>query len=265
LLAEPLPAIGEKGLFTRELENALLQRKIDFAVHSLKDVPEELPPGLVLCMVGPREDPRDVFISRTGLTLAAMPPGAVIGTSSPRRAAQLLYFRSDLRIVSVRGNVATRIQKMEKEKLDGIVLAAAGILRLDLGERVTEYLSPSVCLPAAGQGALAAECRADDADTLALLAALRHEPTELALRAERAALRRLGGGCRLPLAALAVWTAEALSLEALAADADGRRLVRARAAVKAPDEVAAAALGEGVAAEIVARRRAEAKGTKERS
>jgi hydroxymethylbilane synthase len=253
LLAAPLPEIGGKGLFTQELESALLRREIDFAVHSLKDVPGDIPPGLVLRTVGPRADPRDVFVSRTGCPLEELPPGAAIGTSSPRRAAQLRWFRPDLRIKPVRGNLATRLQKMDDEGLDGLVLAAAGILRLDLRHRITEYLSASVCLSAAGQGTLGAECRAEDAETLALLAAVRHRPTELAATAERALLHRLGGNCRIPLAALAVWDESALRLEALVIDAEGRRLARAAVTAAAADEAAATALGEAVAAEIMAR------------
>jgi hydroxymethylbilane synthase len=253
LTAVPLPEIGGKGLFTQELENLLFRREIDFAVHSLKDVPGELPAGLTLRTVGRREDPRDALISRSGRPLAELPPGARLGTSSLRRAAQLRHLRPDLRIESLRGNLATRIHKLESEGLDGIILAAAGLLRLGLETKVTEYLPVSVCLPAAGQGALGAECRADDAETVSLLATVAHKPTELAATAERTLLDRLGGGCRRPIAALALWEGEILRLQALTADEDGRRLTRAEAAAAARDEATAVALGESAAALIAAR------------
>jgi hydroxymethylbilane synthase len=253
LAALPLPAIGDKGLFTRELESALLAREIDFAVHSLKDVPGELLPGLTLRTTGERADHRDALVSRLGLSLAELPRGARVGTSSLRRAAQLLHLRPDLDIVPLRGNLATRLNKLDSENLDGIVLAAAGLSRLGRTERVTEYLSVSVCLPAAGQGTLAAECRADDAETLSLLAAVRHVPTELAAAAERTLLARMGGGCRAPLAALAVWERGELFLSALAASADGRRLARAAAGAAVAAPPAAEELGERVAAELAAR------------
>jgi hydroxymethylbilane synthase len=253
LLSLPLPEIGGKGLFTQELENSLLGHEIDFAVHSLKDVPEELAPGLALRAVGPREDPRDALVSRSGRLLADLPLGAVIGTSSLRRAAQLRHWRSDLRVTPLRGNLATRLRKLETEGLDGIILAAAGLLRLGLAERATEYLPLSVCLPAAGQGALGVEYRADDAATFALLEAVGHRPTELAVTAERTLLSRLGGGCRRPIAALAVWEGETLRLRALAATEDGRLLARAEEMAAAPCPAEAAALGEKAAACIAGR------------
>ncbi|MDR1320363.1 MAG: hydroxymethylbilane synthase [Gracilibacteraceae bacterium] len=253
LLSLPLPEIGGKGLFTQELENSLLGHEIDFAVHSMKDVPEELAPGLALRAVGPREDPRDALVSSFGRPLAELPPGAVIGTSSLRRAAQLRHWRSDLCVTPLRGNLATRLHKLDTENLDGIILAAAGLLRLGLAERATEYLPLSVCLPAAGQGALGVEYREDDAETGALLEAAGHRPTELAVTAERTLLSRLGGGCRRPIAALAVWEGETLRLRALAATEDGRRLTRAEEAAAAPGTAEAAALGERVAASIIER------------
>ena len=198
-----LSKIGGRGIFVKEIEHALLAGKIDLAVHSLKDLPSTLPSGLTIAAIPLREDARDVLIARNGLPLTALPPGATLATSSPRRFAQLRAARPDLRFVDLRGNVDTRLRRLHAGDFDAIVLAAAGVLRLGRGGEVTEYLPLDLCLPAVGQGALAVEVRADDADLLKLLSAVDHPRTRAAVTAERAFLRTLGGGCRVPIAAYA--------------------------------------------------------------
>jgi hydroxymethylbilane synthase len=226
-LDTPLPEIGGKGVFTEELEQALLAGEIDVAVHSLKDLPVAVTPGLGLGAICEREDARDVLISLAGNALAALPAGARVGTSSLRRSVQLLRARADLTIVSLRGNVDTRLRKARQGDYDAIVLAAAGVHRLGLKAAITEYLSFDVMLPAPGQGALAIQCRADDAVTRARLNALDHAPTRAAVEAERAFLSGLGGGCAAPVAAYATVNAEGgLALTGLAASADGRAALR---------------------------------------
>ena len=226
ILDTPLAAIGGKGLFVKEIEEALLRGEIDLAVHSMKDVPTHVPPGLEILAIPEREDPRDVLISRGGMTLERLERGARIGTSSLRRQAQLLNLRPDLSIQVLRGNLDTRLRKLAAGEYDGIVLAAAGLRRLGWADRVTEYLSPDVCLPAIGQGALALEGRADDAFVRDVAARLDHRPTRLAVTAERALLERLEGGCQVPIAAHAMVEGDALMMNALVAGVDGRRLVR---------------------------------------
>ncbi len=222
ILDKPLPEIGGKGLFTEELENALRSGEIDIAVHSLKDLPIDNAPGLTLGAIGEREDPRDVLISRQYHTLASLPHGARVGTSSLRRAAQLLAARPDLKILSLRGNVDTRIRKAMQGEYDAITLAAAGVLRLGFGSHIAEYLSFDVMLPAPGQGALAVQCRADDHRTIDLLRPIDHASTRSAVMAERAFLNGLGGGCSAPIAAYA----QANHLVGLVASKDGKRVIR---------------------------------------
>ncbi len=226
ILDTPLAAIGGKSLFVKEIEEALLRGEIDLAVHSMKDVPTYLPEGLEILSIPEREDPRDVLISRDGVTLDRLAAGARIGTSSLRRQAQLLNVRPDLSIQILRGNLDTRLRKLEAGEYDGIILAAAGIRRLGWTDRVTEYLSPDVCLPAIGQGALALEGRADDAFVRDVAARLDHRPTRMAVTAERALLERLEGGCQVPIAAHATIMGESLVMSALIAGVNGRRLVR---------------------------------------
>lgn len=249
----PLPALGGKGAFTQEIEAALLQGRIQMAVHSLKDLPTELPAGLVIGATPERGDARDALISREGRALAELPAGAVVGTSSLRRSAQLLALRPDLRIAPLRGNVDTRLRKLGEGMYDAIVLAVAGLARLGLAGRITEHLAPEVMLPAPGQGALAVEARADDGETLALLAAaLEHPATRAAVTAERALLTALGGGCHLPIAAygeVAPGTG-VLRLRGLIAAADGRRSVRGEIGGPAAD---AARLGAALAEELLGR------------
>ena len=226
ILDVPLATIGGKGLFVKEIEDALLQGEIDLAVHSMKDVPTALPEGLEILCVPAREDPRDALISREAKPLDRLPRGARVGTSSLRRQAQLLHHRPDLKIEMLRGNLDTRLRKLRDGEFDAIVLAAAGLKRMGWVEQITEYLPSEVSLPAIGQGALGLEGRRDDAFVRGILAALDHHPTRTAVTAERALLERLEGGCQVPIAAHATLSGERLRLEGLVASVDGRRLVR---------------------------------------
>lgn len=230
LLDRPLPEIGGKGLFTAELEQALLSGEIDIAVHSLKDLPVDLPAGLWVGAISPREDPRDVLISKAGWKLMELPAGARVGTSSLRRAAQLKAARPDLTLVALRGNVDTRVYKALDGDYDAVVLASAGVKRLGLQENVTEFLPLTIMLPAPGQGAMAVQCRADDRRTLSLLAAIDHASTRACVDAERTFLSALGGGCSSPVAAFAHAMLEdesgPIELTGLVASVDGQRLIR---------------------------------------
>ena len=203
ILDKPLPEIGGKGLFTQELESELLSGAVHCAVHSLKDLPVENPEGLMIGCIPARAEVRDALISMNGYTVATLPNNALVGTSSLRRAAQLLYLRPNLRIESLRGNVDTRVRKALDGQYDAIILAGAGLTRLGLDQHVTEWLPLDIMLPAPGQGALAVQCRADDQMTLDLLGALEDESTRKAITAERAFLSGLGGGCAVPVAAFA--------------------------------------------------------------
>ncbi len=252
ILDAPLAKVGGKGLFVKEIEEQLLSRSVDLAVHSLKDMPSELPAGLVLAAVPEREDPRDALVSRRVATLDALPRGARVGTSSLRRACQLLQRRPDLQIVSIRGNVQTRLRKIDEE-LDVGVLAAAGLKRLGLADRIAEALDPSVLLPAVGQGVLALEARADDEPVLSRLRALEHAPTRLAVAAERAFLGRLGGGCQVPIAAHAVVGPGGLDFRGLVAHPDGSQSVTFSARLDGPSLAAAEALGRRGAEDVLAR------------
>ncbi len=225
----PLSLIGGSGLFTKEIQRALLDRTVEVAVHSLKDLPTQPVEGLILGAVPPREDVADALIAPTARTLQGLPPGAKVGTGSLRRKAQLLHIRADLVVVDVRGNVETRLNKALLGELDGVVLAEAGLKRLGLDHHVTERLGPPRFLPAVGQGALGIECRADDASTLARLLPLDHPPTHRAVIAERRVLAGLEGGCMIPLAAFAQETTEGLSLQAHVLDPDGRERITANA------------------------------------
>lgn len=226
ILDVPLAKIGGKGLFVKEIEDALLEGEIDFAVHSMKDVPTALPKGLAITCVPEREDARDVLITRDGRTFAALPHGARIGTSSLRRQAQLLEHRPDCQILMLRGNLDTRIRKLREGAYDAIVLAAAGLRRLGWADQVTEYLPIELCLPAIGQGALGIESRQDDALVAEILSRLEDAPTRVAVTAERALLHRLEGGCQVPIAAHAVVQDRRVHLRALVASVDGKQIVR---------------------------------------
>src|SRR5574337_652459 len=221
-----LSQVGGKGLFVKEIEEALLDGRIDLAVHSLKDLPAELAPGLREGAVLRREDPLDALIARNGCRFTDLPRGARIGTSSLRRQVQFLHCRPDLQIVSLRGNVQTRLRKLEELDLEAVVLAAAGLIRLGLQDRITERLQPELCLPAIGQGALVIEIREGDRRTAALVGTLNHRETRQATTAERAFLRHLGGSCVTPIAAFGEIDGEALALTGMVAGLDGKRLLR---------------------------------------
>lgn len=226
----PLAKVGGKGLFVKEIEEAMLRGEIDLAVHSMKDVPTVLPRELHLAVVTEREDARDAVLSRDGRKFLDLPSGAVVGTSSLRRQAQLRSRRPDLAFESLRGNLDTRLRKLQEGRYAAVILAAAGLRRLGLEARVTEYLDATVSLPAIGQGALGLECRVDDARVHALIAALDHRPTHVCVAAERAFLERLEGGCQVPIAAHATLAFDAgrelLRLDGLVASVDGARVIR---------------------------------------
>ncbi len=222
----PLAKIGGKGLFVKEIEEALLAGDIDLAVHSMKDVPAELPPGLDILCVPPREDPRDALISGSGRLFKDLPQSARVGTSSLRRQSQLLHARPDLRVEMLRGNLDTRLRKLREGRFDAIVLAAAGLRRLSWGHEITEYLDPAISLPAIGQGALGIEGRRDDAFVCELLGRLNDSDTRITVSAERALLHRLQGGCQVPIAAHAVLDGEELRLDGLIASVDGKTIIR---------------------------------------
>ncbi|MEK6632732.1 MAG: hydroxymethylbilane synthase, partial [Nitrospirota bacterium] len=222
----PLAKIGGKGLFVKEIEEALLSGEIDFAVHSMKDVPTQLPDGLEILCVPPREDSRDALISRTGCRFQELPVGARVGSSSLRRQSQFLHARPDLRIEMLRGNLDTRLKKLKEGQFDAIILAAAGLRRLGWTEEITEYLDPQLCLPAIGQGALGIEGRSNDQFVRSILSRLTHPPTQVAVTAERALLHRLEGGCQVPIAAYATLTNDQVRLEGLVASVDGKTVIR---------------------------------------
>jgi hydroxymethylbilane synthase len=243
---------GTKGLFIKEIEEALASGAIDLAVHSLKDLPTDQPAGLVVGAVPEREDARDALITRDGEAFAALGPGARIGTSSLRRQSQLKNLRPDLQVLPLRGNVDTRLKKLERGDCDAVALAAAGLARLGLADRVTQYFGVEELCPAVGQGALALEVREGDEATADAIRPLDHQPTHRAVRAERAVLRRLGGGCSVPIAAHAVpWSAlgdSQLRLVAVVASPNGERLIRATAVGPEDDPER---LGFGVAEELL--------------
>ena len=222
----PLAKIGGKGLFVKEIEEALIQRRIDLAVHSIKDVPTQFPQGLHLSVITKREDPRDVFISREGKTLRDLPKGAKIGTSSLRRQAQLLRYRSDFELIPLRGNLDTRLKKLKTMNLDGIVLALAGVKRLGLVEKVTEIISTDISLPAIGQGALGIETRQGDPEIEEQIRFLNDRDSWIAVSAERSFLNRLEGGCQVPIAAFARIAGATLRVDGLVGTIDGKRILR---------------------------------------
>lgn len=243
----PLSEVGGKGLFVKEIEEALLDGRADLAVHSIKDVPGVLPEGLAIVCIPPREDARDVLVSPKFATLAGLPSGAKVGTSSLRRAVALTAKRPDIVIVPLRGNVDTRLRKVEAGECDAIVLARAGLVRLGLEGRATEVLEPEVSLPAVGQGALGIETRADDQKTRALLSVVHHAETATCVWAERGVMVALEGDCRTPLAAMATRTHEGMTLHAFVAEPDGSRFRRLSRSTQWPaDERAAEAFGREV-------------------
>jgi len=232
ILDVPLAKVGGKGLFVKEIEEALLTGEADFAVHSMKDVPTDFPNGLHLAVICKREDPRDAFISQVKSeklkvkSFKELPNGAVVGTSSLRRACQLLNIRPDLKIEQLRGNLDTRLRKLDEGKFDAIILAAAGVKRLGWAERITEVIEPEVSLPAIGQGAIGIECRVDDDFINKLITPLNHPETSVCVRAERACLKKLEGGCQVPIAAHATLNNDKLSMDGLVGSVLGDRIIK---------------------------------------
>lgn len=226
ILDVPLAKVGGKGLFVKEIEQAIITREIDLAVHSLKDMPAELPDELCFGAIPQRENPADVLISKSGAGLTELKPGARIGTSSLRRTAQLRYARPDVNIIALRGNLDTRLRKLKNEDIDAIVLAAAGVIRLQCEHCIAEYLDPGRMLPAVGQGALCIEIRKDNVDVMGLVTALDHHETHMAVRGERAFLKRLEGGCQVPIAACGGIQNHTYNLSGLVADIAGTTIIK---------------------------------------
>ncbi|WP_088189451.1 hydroxymethylbilane synthase [Desulfosporosinus sp. FKA] len=255
ILDVPLAKIGDKGLFTKELEHGLLSNQLDMAIHSLKDLPTILPQGLDICAFCEREEPRDVFLSKSGTLLEELPEGALVGTSSLRRKSQLKHYRPDLRFTDLRGNLQTRWRKLQESEMDGIVLAAAGVKRLGWEERITQILSEDIMLSAVGQGSIAVEIAEDRNDIRDLLAQLNHPETEKAVCAERALMRRLEGGCQVPIGALGQNKSGEIHLKAMVASLDGNRLLKAQGKGTDPEKVGVEVAGQLLslgAAEILA-------------
>jgi len=250
ILDAPLAKVGGKGLFVKELEQAMYDGRADIAVHSMKDVPVELPEGMALPVICEREDPRDAFVSPRFADLDALPEGARVGSSSLRRQCQVRARRPDLVVRDLRGNVQTRLGKLDAGEYDAIILATAGLLRLELEERIASRLPVEVSLPAIGQGAVGIECRADDTRLQELLAPLHHPETATVVAAERALNRRLEGGCQVPIAGYAVLEGDGLWLRALVGSPDGRTVIRGEVRGETAD---AETLGTGLAEELLAR------------
>ena len=248
VLDVPLAKIGGKGLFTKEIETAMLDGEIDIAVHSLKDMPTALPEGLVLAAITKRANVGDAFVSIKYDSFAKLPKGAKIGTSSLRRKAQLLSVRPDLQICDLRGNVNTRLDKLAQGKFDAVILAAAGLERLGFSDKITEILPKEICIPAVGQGALAIETRADDKETIDLLSFLYDEAAATAAAAERAFLARVEGGCQVPVGVYAETNGDNITVEAVIASLDGKRLLRDKITGNASD---AAELGIHIAESLL--------------
>lgn len=243
-----LTDIGGKGMFVKELEEALFDGRADIAVHSMKDVPMALPAGLCLPVIGQREDPRDVLVSNQYASLAQLPRAARVGTSSLRRQTQLHAIRSDIDLQNIRGNINTRLNRLDKDDFDALILAAAGLKRMGLGTRIRSYLSTEECLPAAGQGALGIECREDDRQIMALIAPLNDVSTHVCVSAERALCRHLGGGCQVPVAAHAKLHHGVLTLCGLVSNRSGQIILRAK---HAGDAQHAEHIGTRVAEELL--------------
>jgi hydroxymethylbilane synthase len=250
ILDVPLAKVGGKGLFVKEIEHALLTRHIDIAVHSMKDMPAKIPDGLCIGAVPERENPSDVFISRSGRGFKELDSGSIIGTSSLRRGAQLRHARPDMVIQPLRGNLDTRLKKLKTENLDAIILAAAGVKRLNLEDKITEYLSLDTILPAIGQGALCIEIRNDDPNIGPLVKSIDHAPTRTVVKGERAFLNRLEGGCQVPIAGHGKISQEQFILTGLVAEVDGSQLIKAERSGPAD---ASEAIGIDLAEELLAR------------
>lgn len=226
ILDSPLAKVGGKGLFVKELEKALLNEEADIAVHSMKDVPMEFPPGLGIMVICEREDPADAFVSNNYASLNELPEGSKVGTSSFRRQCQLKLLRPDLVIVDLRGNVGTRLSKLDCGEYDAIILAAAGLIRLELAERINQRIAYTDSLPAGGQGAVGIECRTEDIDTMQLIDCLHHQDTATRVLAERAVNSRLQGGCQVPIASFAELVNGAIHLRALVGNLEGTHVIR---------------------------------------
>lgn len=253
ILNAPLAKIGGKGLFTKELETAMLEGEIDIAVHSLKDMPVVVPEGLVITAITQRADPGDAFVSSKYESFQQLPAGAKVGTSSLRRKAQLLHARPDLQIEDLRGNVNTRLRKMEEENFDGIILACAGLKRLGFGDKIRQVLPQTMCLPAVGQGALAIECRQADKETRELLEFLNDRCTRLCTEAERGFLATVEGGCQVPVGVHAVSAEAGIRVEAVIASLDGSTLLRDALEAEVKDAQEARAVGVNLAEKLLAR------------
>ncbi len=249
ILDTPLAKIGGKGLFVKELETAILEGRADIAVHSMKDVPVEFPAGLQLQTICEREDPRDAFVSNQFTSIATLPHGAVVGTSSLRRQCQLKFMRPDLQIRDLRGNVNTRLSKLDQGEYDAIILAAAGLIRLGFTARIAGFIEVEQSLPANGQGAVGIECRSDDNQVQQWLAPLDHLPTRQAVLAERSMNRRLQGGCQVPIGAFAIHQGDQLWLRGLVGQLDGKRILQAQVSGPAAQ---AEMLGEQLAEKLIA-------------
>ena len=234
----PISNLG-RGAFTTDIQNALVNGEIDLAIHSAKDLPNTLPEGLSIFCISSREDPRDVMINKWGVSLKEMPSGAVIGTGSPRRKAILQSLRNDITVVPIRGNVGTRIDKIDRENIDAVVLAAAGLVRLNRLEEVNEFFDTDIFVPDVGQGIIAVQVRSEDIATFSLLNEIQHQPTQIALIAERAFLNALGGGCKVPVAAYASIEGDAVNLISVASDHEGSRLYKVQSTDSISDPVEA--------------------------
>ncbi|MEE4563400.1 hydroxymethylbilane synthase [Paenibacillus polymyxa] len=248
ILDVTLSKVGGKGLFVKEIEQAMLAGEIDMAVHSMKDMPSELPEGLVNGAVPRREDPRDCLITLGAKSLEDLPSGAKVGTSSLRRASQIKSMRPDLQLEPVRGNIDSRLKKLETEGFDAIILAAAGLHRMGWKDRITSYIPEEACLPAVGQGALGIECRASDEELLALLKLYNHQDTSATVAAERTFLGVLNGGCQVPIGAHAVWAGQEISLTGMVGSPDGEVILKETLQGNDPQK-----LGEAVAASLIAK------------
>lgn len=254
ILDTPLAKIGGKGLFVKELEQSMLDGGADIAVHSMKDVPVDLPQGLHLAVILEREEPRDAFVSNRYHRFADLPQGARVGTSSLRRQAQLKKQRPDLTILDLRGNVGTRLKKLDEGQFDAVILASAGLIRLGMAGRITEMLDTGICLPAIGQGAVGVECRVDDAELNDLLQALNDDNTRVCVTAERALNQRLEGGCQVPIAGHAILDDQLLTLRGLVGRPDGREIISGEISGEISD---ANAIGVALANDLLSRGAAE--------
>ena len=260
ILNSPLAKIGGKGLFVKELEVAMLEGKADIAVHSMKDVPMDFPDGLGLSVICEREEPWDAFVSNQFADIDSLPQGARVGSSSLRRQCQLRAARPDLNIIDLRGNVNTRLRKLDDGEYDAIILAVAGLLRLEMADRIAQKLPKALSLPAVGQGAVGIECRSDDSATHALLAPLGDDATRVRVLAERAMNKTLEGGCQVPIAGFAELNQLELSMEALVGSVDGKSIIRKSGVVSLSsltDEAAAVSLGQEIGQQLLASGAAE--------